>query len=59
MKPLDERKIQKYVTYLLNYCHIENSITSMDVCHMLIEKSREMQIQSMNPLVRSVNPFFY
>jgi len=51
MKPLDEVKIQKYVNYLLKYCHIENNISSMDVCQLLIEKSRELQIKNMNPLV--------
>ena len=51
IKPLDERKIQKYVLYLLRYCHVDYPLTSMDVCDLLIEKSRELQIKNMNPLV--------
>lgn len=51
IKPLDEVKIQKYIIYLLKYCHIEYPMNTLDVCNLLIEKSKELQIKNMNPFV--------
>jgi len=51
IKPLDEQKLQKYVYYLLRCCQIEYSLTLMDVCEVLVEKSRELKIKNMNPFV--------
>lgn len=59
VKPLDERKIQKYVNYLLKYCQIEYPLSLVDVCTSLIEKSKELQIKNMNPFVKIENLFSF
>ena len=51
LKPVNEKKMEKYTNSILRYCKIDTPIDFRELCILLIEKARENQIKYASPLV--------
>lgn len=51
LKPVNEKKMEKYTSSILSYCKIDTAIDFRELCILLIEKAREKQIKYASPLV--------
>jgi hypothetical protein len=54
IRPLNERKLQKYVDNLLKYSKIDVQMKVSEVCSILIEKTREFHVKNNKFLVRKI-----
>lgn len=51
LKPVNEKKMEKYTNSILRYCKIDIPIDFRELCIMMIEKARENQIKYASPMV--------